>query len=484
MHKRFIVNIIFRVILLASVCMLAPLGWALHEDPRSLETKAFLETIALGFFAAGLFLWIFRVQKEYVRKISAKDCLAIVGLSWVLLMLFGALPLYLAGVVPHYTDAVFEITSGFTTTGSSIFSDVEALPRGILFWRSFTNWLGGAGIVVLYIALLPSLGIHTFQLYEAETAGLSTERIAPQIKETAKKLLGVYLFLSLCEAVLLMICGMPLFDSLCHTFATLATAGFSTKNASIGAYGAPIQWVVTVFMFLGGVNFVLFYRAFKGKSLNFFKDEEFRTYFFMITILILFFAGVLFLSSASLSPLRDAAFQVTTIATSTGFVTADFDRWPSVLKFILMLLMFVGACGGSTAGGLKVIRALLLVKIVARNTLQAVFPNAVLPVKFNSKALEDKMVLGVLSFFALYLLMFFAGTLILIMTDGTDIVTAMTATVTSMSNCGPGLGQVGPTQNYGWISVPGKWLLSFLMLAGRLEFYALLVLFVPSAWKR
>ncbi len=484
MHKRFVVNIIARVILLASVCMLAPLGWALHDDPRSLETKAFLETIVSGFFAAGFFLLIFRVQKEYVRKISAKDCLAIVGLSWVLLMLFGALPLYLAGVVPHYTDAVFEITSGFTTTGASIFSDVEALPRGILFWRSLTTWLGGAGIVVLYIALLPAVGIHTFQLYEAEAAGLSTERIAPRIRETAKKLLGVYVFLSLCELIALIICGMPGFDALCHTFATIATAGFSTKNASIGAYGPPAQWVVTLFMFLGGVNFVLFYQAVKGKPLNFFKDEEFRTYFLTMAILVPFFAWVLLASGASAAPLREAAFQVASIATSSGFVTADFDRWPSVLKFILVLLIFVGGCGGSTAGGLKVIRALLSVKIVIRNTIQAVFPNAVLPVKFNGRALEDKMVVGVLSFFALYLLMFFAGTLVLIMTDGTDIVTAMTAAVTSMSNCGPGLGQVGPMQNYGWISVPGKWLLSFLMLAGRLEFYALLVLFVPSAWKR
>ncbi|MBI5149898.1 MAG: TrkH family potassium uptake protein [Candidatus Omnitrophica bacterium] len=484
MHKRFVINIISRIILVACCCMAAPLGWALYDDPHSRETKAFLLTIFLGAVVACALLWIFPVKKEYSRKIGAKDCLAIVGLSWVLLMLFGAIPLYLAGVVSHYTDAVFEITSGFTTTGSSIFSDVEILPRGILFWRSLTTWLGGAGIVVLYIALLPAVGVHTFQLYEAEAAGLSTERIAPQIRETAKKLLGVYLFLSLCELIALIICGMPGFDALCHTFATIATAGFSTKNASIGVYGPPVQWVVTLFMFLGGVNFVLFYRALKGKPLNFFKDEEFRTYFFMMAILIPFFAWVLLVSNVSAAPLREAAFQVVSIATSTGFVTADFDLWPSVLKFILMLLIFVGGCGGSTAGGLKVIRALLSVKIVARNTLQAVFPNAILPVKFNGKALEDKMVTGVLSFFSLYLLMFFGGTLVLIMTDGTDIVTAMTAAVTAMSNCGPGLGQVGPMHNFGWISVPGKWVLSFLMLAGRLEFYALLILFVPATWEK
>ena len=484
MHKRFVINIVSRVVLISCFCMLAPLGWALYDDPHSRETMAFFLTIFPGAVFACALLWIFPLKKEYSRKIGAKDCLAIVGLSWVLLMLFGALPLYLAGVVPHYTDAVFEITSGFTTTGASIFSDVEVLPRGILFWRSLTTWLGGAGIVVLYIALLPAVGIHTFQLYEAEAAGLSTERIAPQIRETAKKLLGVYLFLSLGELAALVICGMPGFDALCHTFATIATAGFSTKNASIGAYGPPVQWVVTLFMFLGGVNFVLFYQAMKGKPLNFFKDEEFRMYFFMMVILAPFFAWVLLVFDASAAPLREAAFQVASIATSTGFVTADFDRWPSVLKFILMLLIFVGGCGGSTAGGLKVVRALLSVKIVARNTLQAVFPNAVLPVKFNGKALEDKMVTAVLSFFSLYLLMFFGGALLLIMTDGTDIVTAMTAAIACLSNVGPGLGAVGPMTNFGWISVPGKWVLSFLMLAGRLEFYALLILFVPATWKK
>lgn len=484
MHKRFVINIVSRVVLIACFCMMAPLGWAVYDDPRSRETQSFLGTIVGGIVLAGACLWIFRIKKEYFKKINAKDCLAIVGLAWILLMLFGALPLYLAGVVPHYTDAVFEITSGFTTTGSSIFSDVEALPRGILFWRSLTNWLGGAGVVVLYIALLPSIGIHAFQLYEAEAAGLSTERIAPQIKETAKKLLGVYLFLSLCAAVLLMVCGMPFFDALCHTFATLATAGFSTKNASLGAYGASIQWVVIIFMFLGGVNFVLFYQAFKGKPLNFFKDEEFRVYFFGAIALILLFAGVLWSSGLSAAPLRDAAFQVTAIATTTGLNTADFDLWPPLLKFILVLLMFMGGCGGSTAGGLKVIRALLLVKITARNTLQTVFPNAILPVKFNGKALEDKMVMGVLSFFALFMLIFFAGTLGLVMAEGIDIVSAMTATVTAMSNCGPGLGKVGPAQNFAWISIPGKWLLSFLMLAGRLEFYALLILFMPSTWRK
>ncbi len=484
MHKRFVANIVARILLIECFIMLLPLAWALYDNPHSREVKAFAIAILGGAVMACASAFLFPIKKEYSRKIGAKDCLAIVGLSWVLLMLFGALPLYLAGVVPHYTDAVFEITSGFTTTGASIFSDVEVLPRGILFWRSLTTWLGGAGIVVLYIALLPAVGIHTFQMYEAEAAGLSTERIAPQIRETAKKLLGVYLFLSLCELMALLVCGMPGFDALCHTFATIATAGFSTRNASIGAYGPPAQWVVTLFMFLGGVNFVLFYQAIKGKPLNFFKDEEFRTYFFMMAILIPFFAWVLLASKASAAPLREAAFQVASIATSTGFMTADFDRWPSVLKFILMLLIFVGGCGGSTAGGLKVVRALLSVKIVARNTLQAVFPNAILPVKFNGKALEDKMVTAVLSFFALYLLMFFGGALVLIMTDGTDIVTAMTAAVTAMSNCGPGLGQVGPMQNYAWISIPGKWVLSFLMLAGRLEFYALLILFVPATWKK
>lgn len=484
MHKRLVFNIIARVILIACCFMLVALGWAVYDNPHSAETRSFLATIALGAAAASTILWVFRFKKETVRKVSAKDCLAIVGLSWIFLSFFGALPFYLSGAIPHYTDAFFEVTSGFTTTGSSILTDIEALPRGVLFWRNLANWLGGMGVIVLYISLFPALGIHAFQLYEAEASGPTTERLAPQLKETAQKLWGTYVFLTFCEVGFLMAGGMPLFDSLCHAFSTVATGGLSTKNASIGAYGAYIQWVVIVFMFLGAANFTLVYQAFRGKPLNFFRDEEFRWYAGIIVILILFFTLVLSVSALSAHPLREAAFQVVTIATTTGFSTADYNLWPPILQFILFAVMFVGGCGGSTAGGMKVIRVLVATKAAFRYVLQAVFPNAVLPVRINGKALEDRMILGTLSFLGMYILLFLIGSIILLVTDGCDMVTAMSAVITCLSNCGPGLGGVGPMQNFGWISAPGKWLLSFLMLAGRLELYAVLILFVPAVWKK
>lgn len=484
MHKRFVINIVSRVVLIACFCMLAPLGWALCDDPHSRETQSFILSIVLGTAIAGSFLWAFRIKKENFRKINAKDCLAVVGVSWIFLSLFGALPFYLSGAFKNYTDAFFEVTSGFTTTGASILTDVEILPRGVLFWRQFTNWLGGMGIVVLYIALFPALGISAFQLYEAEASGPTTERLAPQIKETAKKLWGVYFFLTLAQCILLVIGGMPLFDSLCHTFATVATGGFSTKNASIGAYNAYIQWVIIIFMFLGATNFILIYKAFRGQAVSAFRDEEFRWYLGIILVSILFFTLILSLFAISAHPLRDAAFQVMTITTTTGFATADYDLWPPVLKFALFILIFIGGCGGSTAGGMKMIRVLLAWKTAVRYVFQAVFPNAILPVRFNGKAIEDKLVMGVLAFVVIYVLLFITGALTLVATEGCDFVTAMTAVVACMSTTGPGLVKVGPMQNYAWISVPGKWLLSFLMLAGRLELYAMLILFVPSTWKK
>ena len=484
MHKRLVINIIARVILIACCFMLVPLAWAVYDNPRSQETKAFLATIMLGAAAASVTLWIFRLKKENFKKISAKDCLAIVGLSWIFLSLVGALPFYFSGFFKHYTDAFFEVVSGFTTTGASILTDVEILPRGILFWRSFANWLGGIGIIVLYISIFPALGIPAFQMYEAEASGPTTERLAPQLKETAQRLWGTYVLLTLCEIVFLMLGGMPFFDSLCHSFGTIATGGFSTKNVSIAAYSPYIQWVVIVFMFLGATNFALVYQTFRGKPQSLFRDEEFRWHLGGTIALVLFFALLLSGSRLSVDPVRDGAFQIVTITTTTGFATADYIFWPSVLQFILFVLMFVGGCGGSTAGGMKLVRVIVAGKTLGRYVVQAVFPNAVLPLRFNGKALDDKLVQGILSFLVSFICLFVAGSLLMLLTNDCDIVTAMSAAIACLSNVGPGLGAVGPMTNYAWISVPGKWVLSFLMLAGRLELYAVLVLFLPSVWKK
>lgn len=484
MHKRFVVNIVSRICLIVCLVMSLPLAWAFHDAPRSLETRAFVISIIIGIVIASACLFIFRLKKKDKNRINAKDGLAIVGLSWIFLSLLGALPLFLSGVVTTFTDAFFEIVSGFTTTGATIFVDVESLPRGILFWRSLTHWLGGMGIIVLYVALLPALGTNAFQLYRAEAPGITAERIEPRIKETAKSLWGIYFLFTFIEVMLLMGGDMPLFDALCHTFGTVATGGFSTKNASIGAYSPYIQWVIILFMFLAGTNFVLHYQLLKGRPKALFYNEEFRIYVLLVAVIVPVFAIVLMNANLSDQPFRDAAFHIIAMLTTTGYTTADFDMWPHALRFILVLLMVVGGCGGSTGGGMKLIRIILSIKVALRSAVQTVFPNAVLPIKFNTKALSDKLVLAVLSYFVVFILLLIFGTTLFLVTESCDLVTALTASISALSNIGPGLAKVGATQNFYWVSAPGKWLLTFLMLAGRLELYSILILMVPATWKK
>ena len=484
MHKRLVFGIISRMLLIVSFLLLLPLGWSLFYRGDALERSSLIFTILLGVGIFCLSSLFFRTQKEAYQRLNAKDGLAIVSLSWLFLAAFGALPLYLSGTVPTYTDAFFEVTSGFTTTGATVITDIEVLPRGILFWRSLTHWLGGMGIIVLYLALLPALGTNAFQLYKAESPGITAERLQPRIKETAKILWSVYFLLSFAETVLLMLAGMPLFDALCHTFGTMATGGFSTKNASIAFYGPAIQWIIIVFMFLAGTNFMLHYFALRGDIRAYWRSEEFRTYARIPLIVVPVFALVLWASQGSLSPLRDAAFQVVSILTTTGYVTADFELWPVFLRFGLILLMFIGGCGGSTGGGMKVVRFLLTCKMALSSVVQAIFPNAVVPVKFDAKPLAQRMMMSIATYFMIFILLFFIGTLLIAVTERCDLITAFSASIACLSNIGPGLGQVGATQNYAWISLPGKWVLIFLMLAGRLELYAMMILLLPATWRK
>lgn len=484
MHKRFVANIVSRICLVGCFLMTWPLGWAIHDDIHSRETTAFIASILIGIILSAACVCFFRLKKEDSQKLNIKDGLSIVGLSWIISSLLGALPLFLSGVVPTFTDAFFETVSGFTTTGATVFADVESLPRGILFWRSLTHWLGGMGLIVLYIALLPAFGINTFQLYKAESSGLMVDKVDPRLKETAKRLWWIYFILTFIITALLILGGMPIFDALCHAFGAIATGGFSTKNINMGAYDAYAQWVVIGAMFLGGVNFILHFQALRGRPQAYFKNEEFRFYFFFVLIIGVFFAGVLKTTGLSASPLRDAFFQVISILTSTGYVTTNFDLWPHVLRFLFIVFMFMGGCGGSTSGGLKIIRIILLLKISLRSVMQAVFPNAILPVKFNNNAISDKLVVSILSHFAVFMLLFFCGTVLFVAAEGCDLVTAITAVISTFSNIGCGLGKVGPSGNYGWISIPGKWLLTFLMLVGRLELYSILILLMPSTWKK
>jgi trk system potassium uptake protein TrkH len=486
MNKRLVLNLVSRVNVVVCFIMLVPLAWAMLDGPGSAETRAFMITILGGMILSYLVLRRFPIGDEDFTHISAKDGLAVVGLSWICASAVGAFPFYLSGSAASYTDAFFETVSGFTTTGSSIMTDIEALPRGILFWRSLTHWLGGMGIIVLSVALLPALGRGAYQFYRAEAPGPTAERLRPKMSETARTLWTVYFIFTLAETVLLMAGDMPFFDALCHTFGTMATGGFSTKNASMAAYGPYIQWVVILFMFMAGINFLLHYQALRGKVGVFFTSEEFRIYLSLVAGSIILFTAVLSFQAGYLTEkiFRDAAFQIVAIITTTGFVTADFNLWPGLLKIILVLLMFMGGCAGSTGGGMKIVRVFVALKTGYRSIVQAIFPNAVLPVRIDSRPVSDIYIFGAVSYFVIFIFLFAVGTVGMTLLESTDLVTSFSASIAALSNIGPGLGRVGPVENYAWVSAPGKWMLSFLMLAGRLELYSILVLLIPATWKR
>jgi len=464
--------------------LFTPLMWAAHDDLYSTETNAFILTILIALLLGCVGRWIFSGSARNFENMNAKDGLAVVGLAWIVLSGIGALPIFFSGLVPSFTDAFFEAASGFTTTGASILTDIEILPRGIVFWRSMTHWLGGMGIVVLFVALLPSLGYNAYHLYRAEAPGVTAERISPRIKETAKILWEVYLLLSLAETILLMVGGMTFFDAACHTFGTMATGGFSTRNASIAAFSPFIQWVIIVFMCFAGMNFMLHVQVLSGRPLSVLRNEEFRYYAGILVVMIPVFALVLKYVHGLADPVRHAAFQVVSILTTTGFCSTNSDVWPNVLRFGLVMLMFIGGCGGSTGGGMKVSRIVLSFKIALRSIVQGIFPNAVSPVKFNGRMISRELLAGVAAFFILYIFLFFAGTALLLVSEHCDIETALSASIASLSNIGPGLSRVGATQNYAWLSFFGKWVCVVLMLAGRLELYAILALFLPATWKK
>ncbi|MBN1521660.1 MAG: TrkH family potassium uptake protein [Candidatus Aureabacteria bacterium] len=484
MQKKFVVNFISRILFLVSLFLILPLLWSFTDPSFHLEIEAFSFTILLGLLSSSIFLSFFKVEKIRIVHASAKDALSVVGLSWIVLSLLGATPLFITGVVPSYTDAVFEIVSGFTTTGASIFNDVEILPRGILFWRSLTHWLGGLGVIALFIALFPSLGVTSMRLYNLEASGLDYNKPDPLIRRTAAMLWKIYVFLTVVSVLLLYACGMPLFDALCHAFGAIATGGFSTQNASIGAYGANIQWIIIVIMILGGINFSLYIGLFHGRIKRFFQDEEFRLYLF----LLLAASGICLLLLSSngdfLNNVRPAVFQVVSLMTATGFATADFNLWPYATHAVFLLLMFIGGCAGSTSGGFKVVRTLLSFKKMLKTIQQAIYPHSLTSVRLDGVPLQDNIVFSIMVYFILYFTTFVFGVFSILLFDSCDITTAVSASISALSSVGPGLGRVGPALNYAWMSIPSKWTLIFLMLAGRLELFAIFVLFIPATWRK
>jgi len=424
--------------------------------------------------------------KPYTSNFYARDGFAIVAIGWILISFFGSLPAFISGAIPSLVDSFFESISGFTTTGASILKEIESLPKGILFWRSFTHWVGGMGVLMLTLAILPSVGGRTQHIMKAESPGPNPGKLVPKIGQTAKILYGIYLAISVVEIVLLLVSGMPLYDSFIHTFGTAGTGGFSNMNASVGSYNnIAAEIIITVFMLIFGANFALYYQILKGYPRAPFKNEEFRFYIGVAVVSMILVAaninGSVFKSLWE--SLRHSSFQVASILTTTGYTTSNFDAWPMFSRIVLLILMFIGGCSGSTGGAIKNIRVLLLIKTMKQELMKIIHPRAVHPVKIDGKVVEEETLTRVMAFFFMYMFVFVFAVLI-VSTDGKDIATTVSSVAATIGNIGPGLGLVGAVGNYSDMSVLSKLVLSFCMIVGRLEVYPILLLLVPSFWKK
>ncbi|MBE0465701.1 MAG: TrkH family potassium uptake protein [Candidatus Desulforudis sp.] len=426
------------------------------------------------------------VRRVDYEDVGYREGFAVAALGWLLTAVFGALPFVLSGAVPHPVDAFFETMSGFTTTGASILTDIEALPLGLLFWRSLTHWLGGIGTVVLLVALIPSLRIAGMQFYRAEVSGPTKTKVLPRVAQTTRQLFKVYLVFTLLQIVALRGVGLNWFDSITQTFGTVATGGFSNYNQSIAAFNSlAVELIIVFFMLICGMSFALHIKAMQGKPLAIWKDRETQVYLFVVLVAVAVISVNLVTAAgmATGASVRQSLFQVSSIMTSTGFATADFDKWPDLSRLVLILLMFVGACAGSTGGGIKVIRIIVLAKLGVRQLQKLIHPQAVIPVRIGRSAIPQEVTDSVQSFLILYLGLFI-GAVLLMGLMGLDLISAAAAAVATLSNIGPGLGLVGPATNYAAIPVAGKLVLSFCMLVGRLELFTVLALLHPGFWRK
>ncbi len=480
MNYRVVLNVLGTVIKLLGISMLAPLLVALYyNEPDSIRT--FAVSSVLSFLTGLLLEKAFRIEFE---ELSIRESILIVAMGWMLAAAFGAIPFVMAGLSP--VDALFESMSGFTTTGSSILPDIEVYSKSVLFWRSMTMWLGGMGIIVLVMAILPRIAIAGKQMFQSEAPGPMKDKLKPRLKDTAQILWWVYIIFTVIEIVLLYFAGMTLYDATVHTFPTLSTGGFSSKNLSIAAYdNFRVELIILIFMFIGGSNFNLFYRTIRVDWKALIKDREFQIYTLIILISTLVIAVELWNWGETLTrSLRFASFQVVSIITTTGFASADFSLWPESTKFIMLLLMLVGGSAGSTAGALKVVRVVLLMKYGAREIYRSIHPKMVRPIRLGDTVIPDDVMQAVLSFSILYILVFLGSSLVLSMI-GLDLMTSISASATTLGNVGPGLSTlIGPMANFGSIHVIGKIVLILNMWIGRLEVMTVLVLFVPSFWKK
>lgn len=423
-------------------------------------------------------------KKPRSTNLYTREGFVAVALSWIIMSIFGAIPFVLTGDIPFYVDALFETISGFTTTGSSILTDVESISKASLFWRSFSHWIGGMGVFVFIMAILPMMGGSTMNLMKAESPGPSVSKLVPHVKDTAKILYGIYIAITICEATILRALGMPLFDSLTTTFGTVGTGGFGIRNDSIAGYSPAIQITITVFMILSGINYTAYFYILTGKIKELFKIEEVRWYL----AIILGSVAVITWNVRSLYPtfsetLRHAFFQVGSIITTTGYATTDFDLWPALSKTLLVTLMFIGACAGSTSGGMKVSRILILLKTIRKELSLIIHPRQVKKIRMDGHPVDHETLRSANVFLVVYFVLLLTS-MLLISVDEFDFSTNFTSVVTVLNNIGPGLNLVGPTQNFSIFSPFSKFVLMFDMLAGRLELFPMMILLMPSTWKR
>ncbi len=483
MNLKLCLKILSGIIVISGLFIISSIIISLiYNDGESL--RLFLISICCIIIGSLGFIFI----KTKNINLSHRDGFFIVSSSWVLFSLIGALPFYFSKYFKSFDDAFFESASGFTTTGSTILTNIESVAPSLLFWRSLIQWLGGMGFIVLSIAIFPFLGIGGMQLYKAEVPGPTKDKLTPRIEDTAKLLWLVYVMLTLIEIILLKIGGMSLFDSICHSFTTMATGGFSPKNASIAAYNsAYIDWVITFFMFAAGINFKIHYLIIIKHRLdkNILNNET--LFYFILTFLSIviftFFNIFTNVYSDLFSSLRYSTFQVVSILTTTGFGTADYEKWHPVLQFILILLMIVGGCAGSTGGGIKNIRIYIYLKYTLNQILKVIHPNSVKLIKLDGKVIDNNIISSIISFISLYFLVFVTSSILVTAFGGQDLITSLSAVIATMSNIGPGLGNVGPVDNFSEFTPFAKFILSLSMIIGRLEFYTFLVLFSPTFWK-
>lgn len=477
-NLKSIIRVIGYLLILEIIMMLPAVPISIyHQEP---DLMAFLYSISIMLVVSFL-CWLFTRKDK--NEIGKREGYIIVVLAWLTLTVFGTLPFIISGAIPSFTNAFFECMSGFTTTGATILTDVETLPHGLLFWRATTNWIGGMGIIVLTVAIFPFLGISGIQMFASESPGPTKKKLHPRIKETAKRLWAIYILLTIAQIICYLISGMNAFDAVCHSFSTVASGGFSTKSDSFMSYSPTIQYITVLFMFLAGTNFALHYFFLHGHLKSVFKDVEYRFYISIIVIVtIIITIGLFNYGRPFEESFRVSLFQTVSILTTTGFISSDYMIWPSFLWMLLFILFFFGGMSGSTAGGIKNIRIYLLVQNSYLSLKRLIHPNAVIPVRLGDKVVREDIIFKVMAFFLMFIICFVIGVFIISFL-GMDFDTSISTVASALGNIGPGLGSVGAIYPYTSIPMAGKWVLSFFMLLGRLEFFTVLVLFSPAFWK-